>query len=203
MLAINNNNFVNTTFCYASILNRVSSILFYSRAFQLCASLSSRVKYFSNSRIRACQSRRFCVPATADRKYRENDGPWKIERETFNGFLCKIVVMHFCSMIAIREITIFFALLALRALLSNNRRGESDFGELSGANFIIPEYGYIIWKARVLYPKQSTSMHTRDATSCARICRLIALVIRARLGKARHKWKFRGIAVHTRCFIPR
>lgn len=97
----------------------------------------------------------------------------------------------------------FFALLALRALLSNNRRGESDFGELSGANFIIPEYGYIIWKARVLYPKQSTSMHTRDATSCARICRLIALVIRARLGKARHKWKFRGIAVHTRCFIPR
>lgn len=126
-----------------------------------------------------------------------------MKNRAFDGFLCKIVLVHFCSMIAIREITIFFALLALRALLSNNRRGESDFGELSGANFIIPEYGYIIWKARVLYPKQSTSMHTRDATSCARVCRLIALVIRARLGKARHKWKFRGIAVHTRCFIPR
>lgn len=180
---------------------RVSSILFYSRAFQLCASLSSRVKYFSNSRIRACQSRRFCVPATADRKYRENDGPWKIEPSTDS--CAKLSWCIFARWSQYEKLRYFFALLALRALLSNNRRGESDFGELSGANFIIPEYGYIIWKARVLYPKQSTSMHTRDATSCARICRLIALVIRARLGKARHKWKFRGIAVHTRCFIPR
>lgn len=34
------------------------------------------------------------------------------------------------------------------------------------------------------------------------VCRLIASVIRARSGKDRRKWKFQGIAVHTRCFIP-
>lgn len=67
-----------------------------------------------------------------------------------------------------------------------------------------PEYGYCCTvDARLLYPKQSTSMHSDVAQLVVRrICRLIALVIRARLGKARHKWKFRGIAVHTRCFIP-
>lgn len=58
------------------------------------------------------------------------------------------------------------------------------------------------------YLSQSTSIHACDATTRASVRTrvhvywLIASVIRARLGKDRQKWKFHGIAVHTRCFVP-